>query len=123
MGYKIGASTPLGSGDTTQTRCGVDPRATYSPGGERVQQLNGVQAFVGYPRATWTFKALTVAQFETLRSLLSGYSGACYVETRNAADAFTEYSAIVTLPDPGSLNRWGEKYRDVMLEIVLLEAM
>lgn len=122
MGYKIGSSTPLSGSDTTETRFGVDPKATYSPGGERVLKLNGVREFEGYARATWTFAALTIAQFEALRSLLSGYSGTCYVETRNANDVYDEYSAIATLPDPSSLDRWGGYYLDVTIEIVLLEA-
>ena len=99
---------------------GTDPRGTYAPGGARDATLAGTQVYVGYPRATWTFAFLTLAQWEELYDLC-GYSGQVYIETRDDQDTWDIYRAIANLPDVGSLDRWGGGYRNVALDLILVE--
>ncbi|MBN1261093.1 MAG: hypothetical protein JXB35_10470 [Anaerolineae bacterium] len=119
--YRIGSAYPLDSSDLCVTRFGVDPRSTYSPGAESKHTLDGTLAYVGYPRSTWQFASLTIAQWSALKTLASGYSGTVYVETRDDDDTWNSWLAILRLPDPASLNRWGGKYLDVSLELILIE--
>lgn len=120
MGYQIGG---VGSGSLQPclTVLGVEPRATYNPGAERVTTLAGTFAAVGYPRATWTFTVLEVTAWDTLLALVGGYSGEVLVETRNDVDDWAQWRALARLPEPRALERWGGFYRNVTLEFVLLE--
>lgn len=120
--YKIGTSSPLGDSDKCETRFGYDPRSTYSPGAERLTTLAGTTVDVGYPRAVWTFAALTVTQWETLYTIVGGYSGLAYAETRDDMDDWNEYQVLARLPEPGTLERWGGVYKNVEIELLLLAA-
>jgi hypothetical protein len=123
MPYRIGASTPLSDDDNAAVLFGYDPRSTYNPGAERLVTLAGTTVDVGYPRAVWTFAALTVEQWEDLLELVGGYSGEVYVETRNDIDEFDEYRTIARLPEPRDLERWGGYYQNITVELLLVEAV
>jgi hypothetical protein len=43
-----------------------------------------------------------------------------YVETSDDMGDFYVYTAIATLPDPGTLERWGGRYLNVVIDFVLL---
>jgi hypothetical protein len=120
MPYRIGDTSPLTDADNARALFGYDPRATYNPGAERLTTLAGTTVDVGYPRAVWTFAALTIEQWDDLLTLVGGYSGEVYVETRDDVDEFEEYRAIARLPEPRDLERWGGHYRNVNVELVLL---
>lgn len=121
--YRIGTAVPLTDADLCETRFGVDPRATYNPGAERLVTLEGLTVDVGYPRATWTYVALSVTHWSDLLTLVGGYSGEVYVETRDDVDAWAVYRALARLPEPGTLRRWGKKYLPVIIDLVLLEVI
>ena len=117
--YQIGATEATLAAVSTLT--GVPPRSTYAPGGERVRTVAGTQVDVGYPRVTWTFRWLTVAQWNALLTVVGGVSGMVYVETRDDVDAWSTYYAIANLPNVAELERWGGGYMDVQIEMILLE--
>ncbi len=119
--YKISDSAPLTDADACRVLFGYDPRVTYNPGAEVVRDHGGGLQFVGYPRATWTFAVLSIEHWEDLLDLVGGYSGEVYVETRNDVDNWLTYRAIARLPEPRTLNRWGGYYRDVTIELILIE--
>lgn len=118
--YRISDAHPFTDADLVPEVLGHDPQATYNPGSERLMTLAGTTVDVGYPRVTWTFQALTVAQWEDLLDLVGGYSGTCYIETRNDIDEWAEWQALARLPEPGNLARWGGYYQNVTLEFLLL---
>ena len=118
--YQMGtASTNLADVKTT---LGVDPQGTYAPGGEREAALDGTLKYRGFPRATWTFAALTLARWTTLKNTLAsgGLSGTCYIRTRNDVDTWTVWQAISRLPYTEGLKRWGGRYLDVKIEFLLV---
>jgi len=123
MPYRIGATAPLDDNNNVETVFGFgrDPRATYNPGAESVLTLAGTLAYVGYPRATWRFAALTIAQWADLLTLIGDYSGEVYIETRNDIDEWAQWRALARLPEPRTLDRWGAHYREVEVEFLLLE--
>ncbi len=119
--YRLGSAA--GSLSTAVSVFGVDPRATYTYGGEQVNTNAGTQVNVGYPRATWKFAQLTIAQYTALRTLLgftgTTTSGTGYVETRNNEDSYAVYTAVIRLSELGKLERWGGRYLDFVLEFTL----
>ncbi|MGC9397113.1 MAG: hypothetical protein ACP5J4_19895 [Anaerolineae bacterium] len=119
--YRLSDTFPLVDADLCSTFFGYDPRSTYNPGAEGVLTLAGTLAYVGYPRATWRFAALTVEQWADLLTLVGGYSGEIYIETRDDVDGWYQWRAIARLPEPRTLDRWGGVYRDVEVEFILLE--
>ena len=123
MTYRIGTSTPLSAADNCETLFDRDPRGTYNPGAERVETLDGTTVDVGYPRATWTYRALSIDHWDDLKTLIGGYSGQVYVETRDDVDTWSTYRAIARIPEPARLRRWGQKYLDVVIDLVLLEVI
>lgn len=123
MPYAISSSFPLGNADLCTARFDYDPRSTYNPGAERLATLAGTTVDVGYPRAVWTFAALTIAQWAALRDIVGGYSGEVYIETRDDEDAWADYRALARLPEPRDLERWGGFYQNIVVELLLLEAL
>jgi hypothetical protein len=121
--YRVSNLYPLTPTDTCGARFGYAPRATYAAGAERVITIAGTTADVGYPRATWTFAALTVAQWSAWQTLVGGYSGTVYIETRDDEDSWHVYRAVARLPDPATLDRWGGYYRNVTIELVLVATL
>ena len=121
MGYRISDTFPLVDADLCAVLFGYDPRSAYNPGAERLTTLAGTTVDIGYPRAVWTFAALTIAQWESLLDLVGAYSGEVYVETRDDVDDWYQWRAIARLPEPRTLDRWGGYYRGVEIEFVLLE--
>lgn len=120
--YRVGTTSTLTDADLCRTRFGTDPRGTYNPGAERLTTLDGTTVDVGYPRATWRFIGLTYAYYEAWLTLLGGaYSGVLYVETRDDVADWAVYRALIRLPEPATLNHWGGRYREVTVELVLLE--
>ncbi len=117
--YRISNTHPF-SGDLAADLLGYPPQSAYHAGAERVVTLAGLIADLGYPRVTWTFKAVTVAQWEDLLDLVGAYSGTVYIETRNDVDAWAEWQALARLPEPHTLARRGGYYLDVTLEFLLL---
>ena len=113
----------MSASDNCETRFGRDPRSTYAPGSERLVTLAGTTVDVGYERVTWFFRWLTVEAWEDWLTLVGGYSGQVYVETRDDVDDWAEYSAIARLPRPSTLRRRGGKYLDVTVELILLEVI
>lgn len=119
-GYHISDAFPLTDEDLCTVLFGYDPRSTYNPGAERLTTLAGTTVDVGYPRAVWTFAALTVAQWEDLLELVGAYSGTVYIETRDDVDDWYQWLALARLPEPRTLNRWGGVYKDVEIEFLLI---
>lgn len=118
--YRISDTHPFTTNLVT-TLLGVDPKATYNPGGQRLTTLAGTTVDVGYPRVTWTFASITVAQWSSLLALVGTYSGEVYIETRDDEDSWAEWRAVVRLPESGTLQRWGGRYQNVVLEFLLVE--
>ena len=119
--YRISDTFPLGDADLCAARFGYAPHSTYNPGAERLLTLAGTTVDVGYPRAVWTFSALSVAQWAALLGIVGAYSGEVYVETRDDVDAWSQWRALARLPEPRDLDRWGGYYRHVEIELLLLE--
>ena len=108
------------------TLFGTYPRSSYAPGAELVNDHGGGLVAVGYPRSIWTWTAIPVTTYtsviQTTLSFATGtYSGEVYLQTRDEFDAWTTYRAYLRLPNPQGLDRWGDKYRNVSWEFVLLE--
>ena len=120
-GYRLSATFPLDDTDLCTVLYGYAPRATYNPGAERRLTLAGTTVDVGYPRATWTFAALTVTQWGALLTLVGAYSGEVYIETRDDVDVWKQWRALARLPEPRALDRWGGVYKNVEIELLLLE--
>lgn len=126
MAYGIGLTS--GTIATAVALFGFDPASTYYPGGERIITHAGSVAYTGYPRSVWKFGWINVATYDTLinttLAFTAGtYSKAVYVTTRDEYDDEATYTAIMRLPEPAELKRWGEKYTDIELEFVLLGAV
>lgn len=126
MSYKIGLSA--GALVDASTVFGTDPASTYTPGGERVTTHAGGVVYVGYPRSVWKFTLIPTATYETaiqttLAFPVGSYSKVVYIQTRDEFDDEAIYQALLRLPEPAELKRWGEKYTDVELEFVLLGAV
>lgn len=113
---------------TAQSVFGVAPSSSPKYGAELTPTGDGGQLWRGYPRTLWRFKAIPVATYTTaITSTLGITAGAAYGEvyvyTRNEYDTWAYYRAMLWLPDPTTLNRWGAHYLDVALEFVLLETV
>jgi len=113
---------------TAQSVFGVAPSSSPKYGAELAPTGDGGQLWRGYPRAIWTFKAIPVATYTTAITstlgITAGYaSGQVYLYTRNEYDTWAYYRAILRLPDPTTLNRWGGHYLEVALEFILLETV
>jgi len=119
--YQIGTSiVGLVNADTV---FGVEPRSQYVPG-VAVETHAGTIVYRGYPRSIWTFAAVDVTVWDTVKNtyLAGELTGETYVTTRDDEDDWDSYRVIMRLPNPEDLDRWGEKYLDVEIEIVLVEA-
>ena len=103
----------------------IYPRSVFAPGAESVITGTGTQSWRGFPRSTWTWAGMSIAEWSALKALLTpgSYSDLCYVETRDDDDVWAVYHAAVRLPDPGNLRRWGEKYLGVDIEFILFDAV
>lgn len=119
--YRISDTFPLVDADLCAALFGYDPRSIYNPGAEAIVTLAGTLDFVGYPRATWLFSALTIAQWSALLTLVGAYSGEVYIETRDDVDGWYQWRALCRLPEPRTLDRWGGVYKNVEVEFLLLE--
>lgn len=120
-GYRISDTFPLTDADLCTVLFDFDPRTAYNPGAERLTTLAGTTVDVGYPRAVWTFAALSIEQWESMMGIVGGYSGEVYVETRDDVDGWYQYRALARLPEPRNLDRWGGYYRGVEIELILIE--
>jgi len=47
------------------------------------------------------------------------YSSTCVVVTRSDVDNFRKWNAVIRMPNPKDLKRWGGDYEDVVLDFVL----
>jgi hypothetical protein len=119
--YQIGTS--IGTLADADTVFGVLPASQYNPGRE-VTTHAGTMIYRGYPRSTWVFNAIAVSVWDTVKTtyLAGALSGETYITTRDDDDDWDSYRTIMTLPNPAGLRRWGEKYLDVKIEFVLVEA-
>ena len=104
---------------------GVAPASRYKAGAEFSLTSDAGQVWRGYPRAVWTFKAIPVATYTaaictTLNITAGAASGAVVIYTRDEYDTWTYWNAILRLPDPATLDRWGAHYLNVSLEFILL---
>ena len=123
MPYQMGATEGTLANVTAQIE--LNPRATYAPGVDRRPTLSGTLSYRGYARATWTWEALSLIDWGTLKDTLAGggHSDECYIQTRNDEDTYTNYRAIARLPNPAELERWGGHYLNVTVEFILLEEL
>lgn len=121
MPYRISDASPLTDADNCKTLFGYDPRSTYNPGAEVVVTIAGTLAYVGYPRVTWTFPALSIELWEDLLELVGDYSGQVYIETRDDIDDWYDWRALARLPEPRTLDRYGGVYKNVEIELLLIE--
>lgn len=121
MPYQIGTTQP--GLQAASAVFGYDPKTTYSPGGDLVATNAGTLQTVGFPRSVWSFASLSVSTYASIKSTyLSGaYSGEVYIETRDEDDVYKQWHALLRLPNPVNLSRWGGRYQDIALEFVLLE--
>ncbi len=104
---------------------GILPMSVPAVGAERVQVGSGGQFWRGYARATWQWAGMTVAQLQAAKDyiLAGAESGSCYVRTRDQADVWSVYQAILSFPDSSQLERWGGVYQGVTLDFILIEAV
>lgn len=124
MAYEIGDA--LLTLVDVKTLLGFYPQSVYAPGAEFVTDHGGGLRVVGYPRSTWTFAALSVADYEDLLQTTLGfvtgqYSGEVYIATRDEFDNWADWRALLRCPFPGALERHGGHYLNVQLEFILLE--
>ncbi len=101
------------------------PTSVPALGAERVAVGSGGKTWRGYPRATWQWAGMTVAQLQFMKDYILGgrESGDCYVRTRDQADVWKVREAVVVFPDTAQLTRWDGMYQAVALELVLLETV
>ncbi len=122
--YQIGQTS--GTLASAETVFGHDPKSTYAPGGAMVRTASGSIDIVGYARSVWQFAAMDVSTFDSAKTALFSddgtYSGEGYVETRDDNDDNVASDCVINFPDPRNLRRWGGKYLDVTIEIILLDA-
>lgn len=121
MAYELGLTSSM---TAASTLFGFDPASVYYPGGERIMTHAGSVVYTGFARSMWKFGWIDVTAYNTLinttLAFTAGtYSKAVYVKTRNEYDTEATYTAIMRLPDPAELERWGEKYLNVEIEFVL----
>lgn len=119
--YRISDTHPFTDDDLCTARFDYDPKSTYSPGGERVITLAGTVEDVGYARSVWAFSALSIAQWSALRTLVGGYGGEVYIETRDDEDTWKEWRTMARLPNPNELDRHGGYYENAIITFLLLE--
>jgi len=119
--YRISDSHPFTEADLCTSRFIYDPRSAYNPGASLVTTLTGTTEYTGYPRSLWKFAALTIEQWTALRTLIGGYSGEIYIETHDDDDTWREWRAIARMPEPKKLDRWSGVYKNVEIEMVLVE--
>jgi len=123
MAYLIG--TDVDALYTAEAVFGVEPASKPKAGAELAEVSDGGQVWRGYPCTTWLFKAIPVATYKTaITTTLNIAAGAAYgdvvIYTRDEYDTFAYWEAIIRLPDPATLERWGAQYLNVALEFVLL---
>ena len=104
---------------------GEDPASVYRPGSQSVIVGDGTLLWRGYPVVTWRYGWMTVAQWTALKTYITNgaYSAECYVETRDDEDSYSRYQAVARFPDPSTLQRWGSRYMDVVIEFALVDAV
>lgn len=120
MNYKIGKS--FSALTDAKTYFGAYPRSSFLPGGSRVTTFSGANKHTGYQRSTWTLFPVTLARWRKFRfDIESGYSGECWIETRDDQDTWFYARAIARLPEIDQLERFGLKYISVPIEFVILE--
>ena len=90
--------------------------------GDPVRAGDGHLVFRGYPKTTWTWGGMTVAEWAALRAyVLDGaYSGPCYVRTRDADDGWAVWVGVVDFPQADALRRASTMYLDVALSFLLV---
>lgn len=100
----------------------MPPRSVPSEG-ERVRTGSGVSVFVGYPTVEWKIDGISVANYTALRSYVlgGGFSGLCYVQTRDMDDSWAIWRAIVDLPTATDAERWGVHYLSLVVSFILIE--
>lgn len=77
------------------------PRSNFKPWQEKIILGNGLARGVGRPSTIWTWGFITQAQYDKLRSLITGASTRVYIRTRTteSADSYKVYQAAALWPD------------------------
>lgn len=77
------------------------PRSNFKQWLEKVDLGNGLARGVGRPSVTWTWGFITMAQYDQLRTIITGASTRVYIRTRTTetSDSYKVYSAAALWPD------------------------
>lgn len=79
---------------------GAPTRTIFQPYSAQITLGDGTVRGVGFPKATWYFNALSLAQRDILRTFCSGASAEIYVETKtvDSSDTYDIYYAVMQWP-------------------------
>lgn len=77
-----------------------DPKSTYHPNSQLLQLGDGTVRGGGWVTATWTWKALSQSQRDTLRGFIPGQSAVVYIATRTLdnASSYANFQAVAIWP-------------------------
>lgn len=125
--YKLAAGYNNAAGLTNLETITVsgDSRPFFSPvgysnyrAGVRKIRSDGTVIFTGFPSAHWIIPAMTRKQWEYLSDQYcsGGFSGKVTVRTRVGRTSYSNFNAILVLPDPETLQRRFIAFEDVRLE-------
>lgn len=77
----------------------LDPQFLFEPYTKRLRLGNGNYLGIGAPAAEWSFPQLTLAERNSLATYCTTASAAVYITTPKANGTFTNYLAIMRLPE------------------------
>ena len=98
--FKIGTTlVGITALDALTTPVTPDPQFYYEPYREVIRLGDGSYRGIGAPVAKWHFPLLSLAQRTQFATFCAGASAAVYIRTPDADGTFTNYSAVMRLPD------------------------
>lgn len=101
-----------------------DGFASYSPG-QTKQRPDGIIYTSGYPTTTWRFGGMTRKQYIYLRDTYcnDGLSGKVTVRTLKEDGTYSNFNAVMIVPQLPELSRRGAAYEDVDVRFVRMVAL
>jgi hypothetical protein len=93
--------------------------------GELNTNANGRASYIGYPSIFWAFTVLLYAQFEHLNTTYCNgdYSGDVTIRTRLDSTSYSNFNAVMTLPQSKDVNKRLGAYIGVEIPFTRLEAL
>ncbi len=92
----------------------IPPDWDFSDYSDEITLPNGRVRGIGYPRATWRWGFLEIAERTMLRTFCAGKSANVYIKTFNNAGTYKIYSAVMVWPSGEDPNC--DLYLDFVLE-------